>query len=102
MMNASAYVDNHPDPVMMIAACLTDQFVQSLYNLQRNKGYCVYLGCLGEIFDWATEFYSEYYYKLNHWTSFEKSKDNIYQASNQYGFLIAWGKNRIELLAMQQ
>lgn len=83
------------DHIGMIAACLTDNFLQPLYNFSNEKNYFGYLGTLSEINDWSHQFYSEYNHTLMDWETFQHSEDNIYHAVNWNAFLVAWGHNKM-------
>lgn len=79
----------------MISASLASNFAKPLFEFLNGKKYSVYVKCLEEVLNWAYEFYRQYQHKLNDWDSFEKSKDNIYNAASSDEFLVAWGRQRI-------
>jgi hypothetical protein len=92
-MNQSS--KNANDQISLIASRLADKFVKTMYDANCEKNYFVYVGCLSEILNWSGEFYNNYFHKLNDWSSFKSSKDNIYNAVDRDDFLAAWGSGKI-------
>lgn len=93
---------NHFDQVSEIANCLADNFVKPLYNFCTQKSYYVYSGILTEIIDRAQEFHEQYQDKLNDRETFEKSDDNIYDATTPHEFLVTWGNARTDKFFFSQ
>jgi len=97
------YLKNNNGQLDIIAFYLASNFLKPLFNFFEEKNYFVYVGCLAEIIDWAEEFYTQYHHKLNNWETFEKSKENVYNAVNKDEFLHAWGNERMnEFFAMHK
>ena|ERR1700712_2055670 len=84
-----------------IAAFLARNFVKPLYDFCNEKNFFVYTGCFDEIVSWAHEFYNQHYEQINDWEVFKRSNDNIYNAVSPYGFLMAWGDNKMKSFFVQ-
>ena len=60
------------DQIDKIAVCLADNFVKPLFDFHNEKKYQAYVKSLAEILNWSSEFYKQYYQKLNDWKVLKK------------------------------
>lgn len=92
---ASTPIDIHE--IALIAACMGDIIMNSLYFDGNNPGTKGYVVCLDIIAEWTMEFYNCFYTTDNtigNWETFENSPANIYHSICWDDFLIEWTELR--------
>jgi len=86
-----------PHEIGMIAACIADTVMKSLYEHCGQAGIG-YIGALDQISVWAIEFYQQYDKKMKNWEDFEESTDNIFFAICWDDFVIIWATEKLKVL----
>jgi len=94
--NDSTYQSCEAEEICKIAACLSNNFLKSLFKFCSGRNYFFYLGCLTEILKWSHEFYKQYCHDEKSETP-ENARNNA-QCDCTYRdeVLIAWGNIQLE------
>ena len=84
------------DRMNCITACLADTILRPLCDFGNSRNLFGYVGALEIVGEWAKEFYTQYYSKMEDWDSFEESEDNIYNAMTWDDFTTYWANDRFK------
>jgi len=97
MKTTSTTKKANPYEIGMIAACIADAVMKSLYEHCGRVGIG-YIGALDQISLWAIEFYHLYDKKMKNWEEFEESSENIFFAICWDDFIIMWATEKLNVL----
>ncbi|MBL7698532.1 MAG: hypothetical protein JNK79_10245 [Chitinophagaceae bacterium] len=91
MKEIVADVEKQSEFIENVAAHLMRIFLRPLQELDTERTYFTHVGILAEILEWALEFSNWYYFKLNNWSKFKSSRENIFNSENLEEFVTAYG-----------
>lgn len=87
------------DFLHMVSGQLVEYFARPLFDLSNEKNYHALVCTIEQIIDWSHDLADKYYYKTRDWNKFRSSKENIFEADRMEEFVLAFGKERFNIVA---
>ena len=83
----------------MVSGQLVEYFARPLFDLSKEKNYHALVCTTEQIIDWSHDLSDKYYSKTTDWNKFRSSKENIFEADSMEEFVLAFGKERFNIVA---